>query len=167
MIPDLSAEIDAWDGRDAHSIAAVYDRHSATNGFLDALFDLAGDPDRQVAATWLIKRAVDEGATLDTDRAARLIDLLPILRHWEATLHLLQCLPSVAVPSARAAALKSALEEAVRSDRPFVRAWAYGGALVLARHHPAYRDWAEPLCAAAMEDEAPSVKARLRRINER
>ena len=42
----------------------------------------------------------------------------------------------------------------------FIRAWSVHGAAALADQHPAYRERALDLLAAAEQDAAPSVQAR-------
>ena len=49
-----------------------------------------------------------------------------------------------------------------RDDNTFIRAWSVHAAAVLADQHPAYRDTALELLAAAERQEAPSVRARIR-----
>ena len=47
----------------------------------------------------------------------------------------------------------------------FIRAWSVHGAAALADQHAEYRDRARDMLAAAQRDEAPSVRARLRRTS--
>ena len=76
---------------------------------------------------------------------------------------LLQMMDTLLVPAALAAPLQPALEDMANGANTFIRAWSAHGAAVLADQHPAYRDAALELLAAAEQDAAPSVRARLRR----
>ena len=67
------------------------------------------------------------------------------------------------VPASLAQPLLEALTRMATGDNTFIRAWSAHGAAVLADQHPIYRDSALDLLAAAEQDEAPSVRARLRR----
>ena len=70
---------------------------------------------------------------------------------------------TLVVSSSLAAPLMEALAAQAGGANTFIRAWSVHGAAVLADQHPAYRDSALDLLAAAEHDAAPSVQARLRR----
>ena len=57
----------------------------------------------------------------------------------------------------------AALTAQATGANTFIRAWSVHGAVVLADQHPAYRDSALDLLAAAEQDDAASVRARIRR----
>jgi hypothetical protein len=86
------------------------------------------------------------------------------LESWGSKLHLLQCLPHLAIDERAKPALESFLRDSMGSDNKFVRAWAYNGFHVLALQYPQYRAEAKRLLGRALKSEAASVKARIRRI---
>lgn len=162
---ELGESLDAWDGKSASEIGAVYERYAEFDDLPGLLLEMMQTPSRQVAATWLLKHGLEAGHVLNQDQTADLLNHLSSLTQWEAILHILQCLPFLEIPTEATDNLKSALEREMKSKRPFIRAWAYGGAATLANQYPDYRSWSDPLCAQALIQEAPSVKARLRQLN--
>lgn len=157
-------ELPAWDGSSTAALEALYSRWSATGSIADSLIALLAEPDQQNSATWLLKRCCDEGVALTAGQCTQLIDCLPSLVDWPARLHLLQCLPYIDVPDAHAATVTAYVLAQLEHDRTFVRAWAYGALHRLGQAHPAYTDTARERIAWALEHEAPSVTARLRRL---
>ena len=124
-----------------------------------------GDSPVQAAATGLLKRyLLTRGAALPASALERLFDLLPTLDQWESQLHVLQVLPVLPISARQAEKLRRFLEECLREPNKFVRAWAYGGWHRLASLQPKYRARTIDLLERAGREEAPSVRARLRRL---
>jgi hypothetical protein len=73
---------------------------------------------------------------------------------------------TLTVPSSLAAQLMDALGEQATGANTFIRAWSVHGAAALADQHPAYRDSVLDLLAAAEQDDAASVRARIRRTRQ-
>ena len=142
--------------------AAAY---SADADLVADLCDFAGGDDRnvQAAATWLLKRFGVTGAQLSPSQSETLLGLLMRETGWLARLHVLQMMDSLIVPAALAAALMGALTTQAAGANAFIRAWSVHGAAALADQHPAYRDNVLDLLAAAEQDTAASVRARIRR----
>ncbi len=63
--------------------------------------------------------------------------------------------------------LEAFLRECLEDRNKFVRAWAYGGFHQLAVEHAEYRGEAVQLFEKALDEEAASVKARVRKVVER
>jgi hypothetical protein len=153
-----------------HTDAATLDRVAADNfpgpDLLFHLIELAesSEPNVQRAATALLKRYQERGTTFDADQVARLLELLPSARHWEATLHLLQMLAHLTIPPSQAESLCDSLRGLSRHRNAFVRAWAYGGLHRLATLYPEYLSEVSPLLDRAAQEEAASVRARLRQL---
>ena len=101
----LAAEIAPWDGKGTGPIQSVYDRHRDETGFLATLIGLLDEAELQTGATWLLKRALEDGATLAARDTARFLRAGERLVPWEAILHFLQSLPDLTVGSRRAAAV--------------------------------------------------------------
>lgn len=127
-------------------------------------FAEGADPDPQWAAVKLLGRYLEGGAPLPPDAARRFLDGLPVLTRWETRLQALQALPYVAIPLRQAGALYEFLSGCLAGPNKFVRAWAYGGLHHLASQHGEYRARVIPLLDRAGREEAPSVRARLRRL---
>ncbi len=56
------------------------------------------------------------------------------------------------------------LRVGLQDKNKFVRAWSYSGFYLLGQQYPEYQDEAKAYIVAAMQDEAPSVQARLRQL---
>ncbi|MDJ0926840.1 MAG: hypothetical protein QNJ73_04235 [Gammaproteobacteria bacterium] len=160
----LQRDIASWDGKSADDIAQIYDRYAQRPDLLAELVKHANKPDLQSGATWLIKRHIENTAPLNARETKQLLELLPDLEGWEARLHLLQCLPHLAIPSPCKAAVELFTRESITDDNKFVRAWGYGGFYELARQFPDLQDEATQLIEMAKRDEPASVQARIRRV---
>ena len=165
---DLAAELAAFDGKHNVVLEALAARLAPEPAVIRELIKLAARDDAklQTAATWLLKRFHEDGHGFTTEQIAGLLNLFETVTHWEARLHLLQMLPGLAVPEARKDALFRLLKGAgfLHDPNKFVRAWSYNALAVMAEQFPALRATVAPLLAAGQEDEAASVRARLRRV---
>lgn len=162
---DLAKGFRAWDGKSTEALLKIHSRYKDESNFVARLLDLSAVPGCGRAATWLLKRHLQDGGSAGEDEARKLLSLLRSEGElWEVTLHCLQCLPHLSVPRGSVAALRSDIDRLIEHERPFVRAWAYGGALTLARQEPDLGEWAERLCRAAWITEPASVRARLRQM---
>ena len=160
----LKSDIAAWDGKSAADIRAVYADHAHTRGFLARLVKLAADRGCEVGATWLVKHHLETDTTvMNSSVAETWYACVKSLTHWEARLHLLQCMPHVPVPKSCVRQVRTFLDECIASEHKFVRAWAYTGYCELARAHPRFRAQAlELLDDGERHDPAASVRARIR-----
>ena len=79
-------------------------------------------------------------------------------------MHLLQCLPYLTIDTREVKQLEPFLRRCLQSENKFVRAWGYNGFNELALQHADFKPEVDSLLAAALEEEAPSVKARIRNI---
>jgi len=163
----LTADLGAWNGKSAEVLHAVYERHSADADFLPTILAHLADAHLQRAATWLLKRHLELGNSLPAAECRSVLGSLAAQEDWESKLHLLQCLPWLSVAEGDREGLEAFLDACVRSDRKFVRAWAYNGFNELALRFPQYRDAVDELLARGSESEAASVRARIRNLRKR
>lgn len=153
-----------WDGKSADYLADGMERFVDCNDLADRLLDACDVPELQAAATWLLRHHLEQGSDLTENQTARLIAQMAQLVSWEARLHVLQTLPQLAIPDGLADPVQAFLVQGMTDKKTFVRAWSYGGALILARQHTRFIDWAEEACRRAQQTESASVKARLRQM---
>jgi len=166
---DLNDTIAAWDGKSVDAITRIYNAHNRTAEFGSELINCLGDPESERGVTWLIKHHLEQGwITQDSGpephEIVTMVNALPAFTHWEARLHVLQCLDHLDIPESATAPLATYLETAITDTAKFVRAWAYHGWCVLAEQHPAYLPHAVALLEAAqISESAASVKVKVRR----
>ena len=94
----------------------------------------------------------------------KLLNLLPKLEHWEARLHILQCMPYLPITKPEKKQVALFLRCCLTDHNKFVRAWAYSGFYELSIQYPEFRKEAMQFFDMAEKDEAPSVKARIRNV---
>ena len=164
----LSQALFDFDGKSTGPLEGFAAAHGADAFLVAELCDLAASNDSklQAAATWLLKRFGVTGAELSTSQTETLLGLLIQETGWLPRIHVLQMMATLTVPSSLAAPLMRALAEQATGANTFIRAWSVHGAAVLADQHPAYRDSVLDLLAAAEQDEAASVRARIRRTRQ-
>lgn len=160
----IEQEIAAWDGKSADDIRAIYEAYHEQPDFADTIIKLTQSTSHQNGSTWLLKAWLEAGNELGAEQIQALYALLPLLEHWEARLHLLQCIPHVPIPEDRRRDVDAFLRQTRTDSNKFVRAWSYNGLYELATQFPQYADEVEQLFVVAMQDEAASVKARIRNI---
>ena len=162
---ELHERLERWDGKDVAFLEEVFDLHSHREDFArDALAELTAPARFQTAATWLLKRAFEEGDRLAAADSARFLRALPKLEPWEARLHALQSLPYLRVTAKTRSVVERFVREALTSDVKFVRAWAFTGLHELAKAFPELRPEAERLFQDALEEGPASVRARVRHL---
>ncbi|MCP3667721.1 MAG: hypothetical protein GY696_35390 [Gammaproteobacteria bacterium] len=162
---ELEAEINGWDGKDARIISVIYKAHHNDTDFLaEILRLLKRDEHLQKGASWLLKQYLEKGGAIVQEDIDRIYQLLPDLERWESKLQLLQSIPHLPISEQSLISVESFLRYALSDENKFIRAWAYNGFYLLSCQYPKYRHEAEQIIDMAMEDEAPSVKARIRNI---
>ena len=164
MTSALSEEIDSRDGKSAAALQSTYERHRTEEDFVATILAKVADAESQRAATWLLKKHVEAGNSLSAADCRTVFGVLPCQDHWESKLHILQCLPYLDIGEDDCAGLENFLRACIRSERKFVRAWAYNGFNELAMRFAQYREEVDGMLARAAESEAASVRARIRNI---
>lgn len=160
----LKDTVAAWDGKSVDAIAEIYDANKADLTFGSRLVQSLGDPECERGITWLIKHHLEQGwQPRSTDETSAVLNALTHTAHWEARLHVLQCLPYLTIPSDQIKPLYNHLENAILDDAKFVRAWAYHGLYVLASQYPDFQAPARDILKKALEAEAAaSAKVKIR-----
>jgi len=160
----LRADLELYDGKRTDILERIAAAHPITAPLARQLIKLTSHDDARIqsGATWLILHHARAGHTYTPAATRDLLALLGDNLHWEATLNLLQTLPHLAIGDAALPALRRALKRLIKYDNKFVRAWAYNGFAVLARKHPQLAGEAEQMLAKGEQDEAASVRARVR-----
>ena len=163
----LLEEIASWDGKSVAALRSTYERHGAQEYFIATVLKCLADDDLQRAATWLLKKHLEDGHSLAATGCRAVWRSLSVQEHWESRLHLLQCIPYLAVSEDDCAYLERFLDTCLASDNKFVRAWAYNGFHELSLRNPRYRVRVDRMLDRASESEAASVRARIRNIRKR
>jgi len=161
---NLQQEIANWDEKLVEDLEAIYERHSTETGLGAELVPLLKDPSVQQGASWILKRHLEQGCVLKAAELRSFFQTLPVLEDWQTKLHLLQSLPFLTIEKQRLKYLEPFLRACLDEKNKFVRAWAYNGFYELALQHPKYQTEVDQLLEQAMQDEAASVKARVRNI---
>ena len=166
METDLRKRLEAFDGVHTATLEAIFATVPSDPPVLSELCNLALSDERnmQSASTWLLKRFTEGGVRLSETQSEALLGLLMRESHWEAKLHVLQMMAALTLSAAAVPALWSTLIDMTSQANNLVRAWSYNGLAVLADRHWAYRAEAVELLERGAEDEASSIRARIRRL---
>lgn len=164
MTSALSEEIGSWDGKSAASLQSTYERHRDEADFISKILVHVAGVESQRAATWLLKKHLEAGNSLSAAECRTVFGFLSDQDHWESKLHILQCLPYLDIQEDDCVGLENFLDACIKSEKKFVRAWAYNGFNELSMRFPRYRDMVDGMLARAIESEAASVRARIRNI---
>ena len=159
--------ISKWDAKNTDYITEIYQKFESDKSFLDDLILFMQIVPMQRGASWLIKHFVDGGGKLNQSQSAKLVSLIDQFEHWETKLHFLQILPSFEITDEMKKPIFEFLIEGVASEAKFVRAWSYGGLILLSEQHKEYRDIVLSYLEKAQENEAASIKARIRQASKK
>lgn len=169
---DIAARLRSYDGKRVAPFREAAEAVSRGPGCgeeaIGHLVKLAASDEMelQAGATWVLKYLAERGVAPRGNQAAAMLRLLNRPLAPDALLHLLQTLPHMDLPADLPAgderALHRALLQLIKSDRVFLRAWAYNGLGLLAARNPALRDEVESLFDAAVHHESAAVKVRIR-----
>lgn len=160
----LEQVLQQWDGKSAEDIGCIYDRYVGRTDFVSSIIALIKKGDSQKGASWLLKRYLENEQQLEPKQTAQLWTLLSGLECWETKLHLLQSLPYLKIGNNDKQKVEYFLRRCLSDNNKFVRAWAYHGFYELSLQYPEHQEETKKCFALAMEDEAASVKARIRNI---
>lgn len=161
----LKTEVGQWDRKSKDFISEVFDRHRDQPGFLTDLAGMLDEAHLQSGATWLLKHHFDQGGEpFDTHLVTAIYRDTSALVHWDAKLHVLQCVAQMPVPVSEKPTVEAFVRHCLTDDAKFVRAWAYSGFCELARRFPEFRSEATHVLNEALSSEtAASVLSRVRR----
>ena len=155
-----------WDGKSTSDIGEVYTRFCDESGFVNTIIALASAEKLQKGATWLLKRHLEVAGGRKGEHCSEILGLLPQLarNNWEAKLHLLQCMPYLVIEVKDKQRVERFLRQCLMNSNKFVRAWSYHGFYELSMQFPEYTKETKQFFEMAKKDEAPSVLARIRKI---
>lgn len=153
-----------WDRRSTQPLQEIYREQGSEPEFLSQLIALLPSAECQSGASWLIKHALENGQSFSQAQTAELIRHVDDLEHWTAILHVLQCASHWLIPSRSRKRWETFVSAQLRHSKPFVRAWAYDSFCHLARQYPEYRTRCRDLLQNVSDQEAASVKARIRNL---
>lgn len=162
---NLLDELRQFDGKHTTSLEKLASRLAGDDDAVGLLLAAAesDEPKLQTAATWVLKQLHDAGRELSASDTNELLNLLGVVESWEARLHLLQMLPTLSIPRRKAKPLFQSLAISLDAEEnKFVRAWTYNALVVIADQHDQLRDEAAEHVARGQDEEAASVKARIR-----
>lgn len=168
MSTSLHAALEAYDGKTVATLEAIHGGCVGSASLLDELIEITVDTESpanvQAGATWLLRRYLQDGHAPTASGIERLAAGLAHIEHPWACLHLCQAMDPMAVPARHADAFATFLRRCLDMPSKFVRAWAYDGFFRLGQHHARFEPEALALLVKAQEEEAPSIRARVRKI---
>lgn len=162
----LKQEIEKWDEKSSDQILEIYQRYAQEASLAQELIKLLQIVDLQKGASWLIKHHLESGHNFKNAEISGIYKSLNKVGHWEARLHLLQCIPYISIADTDKEKVEIFLRHSLADENKFIRAWAYSGMHDLAIQYPEYEREVKSLFKEAIENEAPSVKARIRKITQ-
>jgi hypothetical protein len=160
----IKLEIEQWDGKSANDISDIYDRHCHSPSFTSKIITLIGNASFQKGATWLLKRHLENENQIIESEVTAIYQQLRVAEDWESKLHMLECFPFMPIYKPEKKKVEAFLRNCLVDSNKFVRAWAYNGFYELAVQYPEHEKETKQFFEMAMQDEASSVKSRIRNI---
>ncbi len=153
-----------WDGKAIEQMQLLFDQYHTQQGFVQQLISFLQKEETQLGASWLLKACLDKEVSLNASQVDQVLLCLLNAHSWQTKLHILQSLPHMVLSKKQAEFIYPILRQGLSAENKFVRAWSYNGMYELSCQHAKYLKETKQYFALALEDEAPSVKARLRNI---
>ncbi len=165
MKREITKALEDYDGKHTKPLQLAADRAPSSND-IESLIDVL-DVNRkfQEAGTWLLKSWVDNGYKYSNSQIEKWFRKTQELTYWAATLHFCQALEKMPLPGYLSSEVFKFLELSTQNENKLVRAWSYNGLAILAKKDGSLVAKAKTLVARGQNDEAASVRARLRKIH--
>lgn len=160
----MQQDLALWDGKSSTDIQNIYHSHNNGRHFVPDIVNLITSGTQSKGASWLLKRYLENDGKLTNQQIHQIYKALPIINNWETRLHLLQSIPYLPISNTDKNTVEDFVRDGLTGLNKFVRAWSYHGFYELARTFPEFRTEAKQLFELAMNDEAASVKARIRNL---
>lgn len=156
----------SFDGKKVAAMAEFCDRRKPTADEINVLVEVScsGEPKPRVAATWMLKRYIEQSVSLSRNQVSRLLRGWSDWNDWEATLHLLQIFGAIEIPRKLLSATWDHCQNLTQHDNKMVRAWALHGLAHISLREPEYQSEALLQCHASLDDESAAVRARARKL---
>jgi hypothetical protein len=153
-----------WNGRSVGDMEEVFRVFCEEETFVSQLIACMKNPSFQVGSTWLMKRYFKEGHSLTPVEVKKVYGAAHTMGHWMSKLLVLQSVPYMPIAKGDVKNVEPFFRKCLKDDNKMVRAWAYNGFYELSIQHPAYQEEARKLLEKGKNDDAGSVKARIRNI---
>lgn len=166
MNSELEQHLLKFDGRAVTLLSETQTACRGVPGYLGDLAVLSFDPraNVSVAATWIIKAELDNGAKLPPDAMEYIVASLGKIRSWQAVLHLCQSVERLNLTSEQAERFIAWAKFYENHSRPFVRAWSLHARAILGQAFSEYAQEVGLALQTADVDKAASVRARARQL---
>jgi len=165
---DISLEqiLKTWDGKRTELLQHYYREYGCEEEG-KFLVQLIKDPTYQKGASWLLKHHLEQKGKISAQVQQELTKHLKALDLWEARLHLLQIIPLIKILPSTLLVWEDFVRANLDADNKFIRAWALQGLFELSLLRPELQQEVQFLCDKALQHEAASVQARVRKIVEK
>ncbi|ASP35075.1 hypothetical protein [Labrenzia sp. VG12] len=169
MTQTLFSFLSQWDGKDTKSLTGLFHDEAGNPEFLNSMVRMAALEECQRGATWLLKHHFDGGGVAPSEELAQQhISQVADTGDWQTRLHVLQYLEHLDLPDDSEALQSEFVEASLKSEKPFVRAWAWHALCVLAERFPGRNQATRRRLSEALSREtAASVKVRIRKALQR
>lgn len=165
MKASIQAAIEVFDGQHTGVLKQAFGGSIEAQD-IDDLIDLSNEPDEnsQIAATWLIKFALEQVHEITQQQLETYLNDLGRLDHWGARLHVAQTIPLIDLPEQTIAGTYRWLEQNASHTQKFVRAWSLYSLALVATSHDVRQDEALALISKTeAHEQAASVRSRLKK----
>ena len=151
------------DPNSATSLRELYDGIQNCPDLEIKLARLCSEPDLETCASWLVKHHIERGYRPNRELSRKLLQAFLDMNAWPARLHLLQIFQHLSVPPDLVRPVREFTLQLSGDRNKFVRAWSFSALHCIALAYPEFKPETSRMIQWAAENEAPSVKARLRK----
>jgi hypothetical protein len=163
---DLAIALLEFDGKNTQTLLSIAGSFCREENYAACLLALLseGRPNHHDGSSWLLKHHLENGAHLDERETALLTQKLTHLQNWQAQLHICQLVQYLSLTENQVQKVAAWLHPLLTHNRPFLRAWSVSALVDMSHQHKSIKAAAETALAAAKQDSAASVRARVKKL---
>lgn len=160
----LIETLGSYDGKHVAPFRAIADELAIRPDGLEVAISIVDShaPHARIGGTWILKRLLELGLESNSTLSGLIVKWLGECSEKDVRLHLLQILHLIQIPKASHNRLYKIACEFTDDKNTLVRAWAYNVLGLIAHRNSKYKTEILERFQEAMENESPSVKARIR-----
>ncbi len=164
MNASLSENIDKYDGKHTDVLEEIVKKSPTHSDIAELLHSFNRNERTQEAVSWVLKAWVDQGCQIDDTLLRQWYEFTILSGTWPPVLHLVQALNTLTLSKSQAATMGKSIIEWTTHENKMVRAWSYTVLYKITVEYPGLFKNAQAILERGSKDEAPSVRARLRKI---
>lgn len=163
---NLQTALERYDGKSVQYLGQLQAEFESDPDYVGGLITALTQSRENVAngASWLLLDHLNRGKKLSAEQSEQVAKSVPSLMNWPEQLHCAQMIRHLELDKSLAKIVMREMETLQSHNRPFLRAWSLDAIWHIAQSHDEFKDRAFAAIERAKEDNAASVRARVKNL---